>query len=275
MPAGKMYKSSGRGRQTGRRRVKFGKIYRYRKKYTKPTHAVIKSHKSVGYDNVSLFGTSGAGLGGDPQEWILIKPLNLNRVTNAAPDDNDRQANTINARNVSTKIELFPSKRYKQPFQMRIAYGYFKGTNSGGSQTLNAEALKSLYPDVNDALWDREAAGKQDFKWKYHRTYTMTPRNIYDEDTEEGDHVGADRTLVANWMPRKFGINFKFNRRFTYENEDGDSLDGWMPIVAIQCKPIPGGSQFTRPALPTSADIGAFPSPRLSINTTMYFNDVH
>ena len=250
------------------------KNQKFKSKFTKPTHAIIKSCRAVGYNNISLFGTSGVGLGGDPQEWHLIKPLNLTRVSNAAPDDDKRQSNTVFARNCSTHIELFPSKRYLQPFQMRIAYGYFKGTNAAGAQSLNAEAVKNLYPGVNDRLWDRENAGKQDFKWKYSRTYTFNPQQIYDEDTEEGDHMGPDRTLVANWVPRKFKCNFKFNRRFTYENADGDSLDGWMPIVAIQLKPIPGANGFTRPSVPTGADTGAYPSPRLHINSTTYFNDV-
>lgn len=255
-----------RGKKVTRRRP-------YRK-YTRPGNSLIKSSKAVGYDNVSLFGTAGAGLGGDPVEWHLIKPLSLNRVSNSVPDDDARQSNTIFVRNCSTKIELFPSKRYVQPFQMRICYGYFKGDAGAGTQSLTAASMKSVYDSINDRLWDRENAGKQDFKWNYSKVYTFNPRQIYDEDPEEGDHVGADRVMVANWQPRKFGVNMKFNRRFSFANADADSLDGWQPIICIQCKPIPGGNQFTRPTVSTGADTGAYPSPRLHINSTTYFSDV-
>ena len=265
---GKKRRKSSRRKRVPRRK--------YQNKFTRPVHAVVKSKTLTGYDNVSLFGSDGMlQPATDPIEWHLIKPLNLNRVANTEPDDNDRQANTIFARNASCHMEVFPSKRYLGNFQIRICYGYFRGDNSVGSQTLTSTNMKTIYPEINTKLWDRDHAGKQDFKWKYQKTYTLCPRQVYDEDTEEGDHTGADRVLVANWMPRKFRMNFKFNRRHTFANSDGDSLDGWMPIIAIQCKQIPGGLQFTRPSLPTSADTGSNPGPRFEIATTTYWSDVH
>ena len=261
-------------RQQPRRRRKPYK-QNYKSKFSKPTHAVIKSHKAVGYSNVALFGTSPSQLGSDPVNWQLIKPLNLNRVANSAPDDNDRQSNTLFARNCSTLIEVFPSKRYRENFQIRVCYGYFKGDTGVGSQGLTASNMKAIYPTINDKLWDREDADKQDFLWKYQKTYTLCPRQIWDEDTEEGDGIGVDRVMVANWMPRKFKVNFRFNRRVNYENSDGDSLQGYMPIIAVQCMPVPGASGFTRPDMPVSADNGIAPCPRLHISSVTYFNDIH
>lgn len=282
MPAGRLYKYNRRKQTFPKRRknhgkttyAKYRKTYPKKSKFTKPTHAVIKCNRLSGYDDVSLFGTSSMQGSSDPIEWHMIHPLHLTRVSNAAPNDNARQSNTINARNCSVKFEVFPSKRLIQNFQIRICYGYWTGDAAAGTSQLTADMLKTIYPHINDTLFDRDTPAKQDFKWKYTRTYTLTPRQIYDEDTEEGDHAGADRTLVANWTPRRFKVNFKFNRRHTYANADADSLNGWQPIIAIQCKACPGGNQFTRPTVPGGADYGNYPGPRMSIASSTYFNDV-
>lgn len=248
---------------------------RYQRKFTRPASAIVKTHNHVGLQDVSLFGADGMlQPAGDPIEWHLIKPLGLNRVANSAPDDNDRQSNTIFVRNCSVKAEILPSKRYLSPIQIRLCMGWFKGDSAAGTQQMNAANLKTIYPRINDALFDRDHQGKQDFKWVYSRSYTIGPKNIYDEDTEEGDHTGADRVLVANWMPKKISCNFRFNRKHTFANADADSLDGWMPIIGIQCKPVPGGNQFTRPTLPSSADTGSNPGPRFAIKAATYFSDV-
>ena len=260
----------------GKKKAKAGsKPRRYKRKFTRPANAIVKCHNAAGYQDVSLFGSDGMlQPAGDPIEWHLIKPLALNRVANSAPDDNDRQSNTIYVRNCSTSIEVLPSKRYLGPIQIRLCMGWYKGDNAAGTQALTAANMKTIYPNINDHLFDRDHQGKQDFKWIWQRTYTLGPKNIYDEDTEEGDHTGADRVLVANWMPKKMKVNFRFNRKHTFANADADSLDGWQPLIAIQCKPLPGGLQFTRPTLPASADTGSNPGPRFVIKSATYFSDI-
>lgn len=241
-----------------------------------PASSVIKQDLLTGYDNQSLFGNDGVMQGSsDPIEWHFIRPLNLNRVAGTNPDDKARQSNAIWGRN--TRLEWFcvPSKRNIHGFQMRVCYGYYKGDSNQAVQGLNVDNLKSLYPNINDKLNDRDHEGKSDFYWKSTKTYTFTATQVFDEDTEEGDHTGPDRTLVALHKPRKGFLNFRYNRKYTYETSDGDSLNGYMPIIAIQCKPLPGGAQLTRPTLPSSADVGANPSPRISISCSTYFSDIH
>lgn len=259
----------------GRRRYahNYQKVPKRRRK-TRPVNKsgpLVKRTKFVGYDNVALFGTSGVGESGDPIECHLIRPLNLNRVSNATPDDNARQSNTIFARNARCKFECFPVNTYIQPFQIRVAYGYFNGDAGVGTQQLTSAQVKAIYPDINDNLYDQDNEQKKDFKWIYSRTYTMSPKQIWDSDPDDTAEAGS---LRANWFPKRFYINFKFNKRHSYANSDGDSLDGGCPIIMLQVKPLPGGNGFTRPTVPAGGNTGAYPCPRFHINNTTFFSDI-
>lgn len=251
-----------------------GRKNRKGRKVMKPPQ-VIKGHKFAGHDDMALFGTAPAGgETNDPVEWFIFNPLMLNRIANSAPSDTDRQSNKIYARNTKHSIQIIPSKRCIHPFQVRICTGYFKGDDNKGTQGLVKNDLKVIYPDIASKLQTRQNAATADFYWKTQRTYTFTPRQIYDEDTEEGDHTGADRVLVASWRPRTIHVNFKYNRTHTYEGADGDSLNGWNPIIAVQVKPMAGHTDFTRPTLPSTGDTGANPCPRVQSSMTTYFSDI-
>ena len=65
------------------------------------------------------------------------------------------------------------------------------------------------------------------------------------------------------------------SQKKTYESADGDSLNGWISIIAIQCKPLEGGTAFTRPTLPASADVGINPGPRIHSSMVTYFSEVY
>lgn len=241
-----------------------------------PASCIIKNTTLTGWDNQACFGNDGVMQGAsDPIEWQMIRPLNLNRVSNATPDSKSRQSNAVWARNTKFDIQVFPSKRNIHGFQMRVIYGYYKGDSNQATQALTVDNLKTIWPNINDRLQDREHAGKSDFYFKSSQTHTFTARQVFDEDKEEGDHTGDDRILVALHKPRTIYGNFRYNRKYTYENSDGDSLNGYMPLILIQCKPLPGGDQLTRPTLPSSADHGNNPTPRISVNCSTYYSDIH
>ena len=236
----------------------------------------VKAHKFAGHDDMSLFGTAPAGGESyDPKEWYIFSPLMLNRVANSAPSQNNRQSDTIFARNSRAEFQFIPSKRCIQGFQVRVCMGYFKGDDNKGTQGLVSNDLKTIYPEIHTKLQTRENPATDDFKWNYSRTYTFVPKQIYDEDTEEGDHTGADRVLVALWTPKTIKCNFKYNSKKTYESADGDSLNGWNPIICLQCKPLEGGTGFTRPTLPASADTGINPGPRIHSSMLTYFSEIY
>lgn len=248
----------------------------YRKRRNAGSMAVIKGHKFAGHDDMSLFGTAPAGGESyDPKEWYIFSPLMLNRVSNATPSDSNRQSDTIFARNSRAEFQFIPSKRCIQGFQVRVCAGYFKGDDNKGTQGLVSNDLKVIYPEIHTKLQTKQNKATDDFKWNYSRTYTFVPKQIYDEDTEEGDHTGADRVLVALWTPKTIKVNFKYFAKKTFESADGDSLNGWNPIIALQCKPLEGGTAFTRPTLPASADVGVNPSPRIHSSMLTYFSDIY
>ena len=248
----------------------------YRKRRNAGSMAVIKGHKFAGHDDMSLFGTAPAGGESyDPKEWYIFSPLMLNRVSNATPSDTNRQSDTIFARNSRAEFQFIPSKRCIQGFQVRVCAGYFKGDDNKGTQGLVSNDLKVIYPEIHTKLQTKQNKATDDFKWNYSRTYTFVPKQIYDEDTEEGDHTGADRVLVALWTPKTIKVNFKYFAKKTFESADGDSLNGWNPIIALQCKPLEGGTAFTRPTLPASADVGVNPSPRIHSSMLTYFSDIY
>lgn len=249
------------------------------KKYKKPKNpgnmTITKCHKFAGHDDMSLFGNVyGSPESNDPVEWYVFSPLILNRVANSVPSDTDRQSNRIFARNSRAEFQVIPSKRYIQGFQIRVCSGYFKGDDNVGTQGLTKTIMKTIYPEIHTSLNTKQNPATDDFKWNYSKTYTFLPKQIYDEDTEEGDHMGADRVLVALWQPKTIVVNFKHNNVKTFEGADGDSLNGWNPIICIQCKPLEGATQFTRPTLPSSADIGTAPSPRIHSKMETYFSDI-
>lgn len=248
------------------------------KRYRNPAsmRCITKTHKFAGHDDMSLFGNVyGSPESTDPVEWYVFQPLTLNRVSNASPSDNNRQSNKIYARNSRAEFQFIPSKRCIQGFQVRVVSGFFKGDDNVGTQGLTKNIMKTIYPDIHTKLNTKENPATDDFKFKYSRTYTFVPKQIYDEDTEEGDHTGADRVLVALWTPKTIKVNLPYNRVHTYESADGDSLNGWCPIICIQCKPLEGGTQFSRPTLPASADVGTNPSPRIHSSMLTYFSDLY
>lgn len=276
---GRPYRNTKRNTSRGNKRHRVAPAKKTGKRHnlkTPGTMVQVKAHKFAGHDDMSLFGIAPSG--GeihDPKEWYIFAPLMLNRVANSAPSQNNRQSDTIFARNSKAEFQFIPSKRCIQGFQVRVVCGFFKGDDNKGTQGLVSNDLKTIYPDINTKLYTRENSATADFKWKYSKVYTFVPKQIYDEDTEEGDHVGADRVLVALWTPKTIHVNQKHFSKKTYESADGDSLNGWNSIIALQCKPLEGGTAFTRPTLPSQADNGTNPGPRIHSSMVTYFSEIY
>lgn len=236
-----------------------------------PATCIIKNQTLANWQNQSIFGTNDGGQT-DPTTWQIIRPLNMNRVATDY-DGVNRTTNSIWARNTRYDIELMPAKKCLGGFQFRIVHGYFKGDSNVATQGLTAGGLAIIYPDINSRLSDRQHAGKSDFYIKHKETHTFVPQQIYDENGSD-DSVGAE-DMVALYRPRTFFNNFPYNRKITYENSDGDSQNGWLPFIAFQCKPLPGQNMLTRPNVPSGADHGTNPGPRVNLRCSTYFSDIH
>ena len=236
-----------------------------------PATCIIKNNTLTGWDDQAVFGSNDGGQT-DPTEWQIIRPLNMNR-TATDYDGKNRTTNAIWARNTKYDLEVFPQPKNLGGFQLRIIHGYFKGDSNVATQGLTGSGLRVIYPKINSRLSDREHAGKSDFYWKHSETHTFTPQQIYDQNGSD-DSVGAE-SMVGLWRPRKFYNNFNYNRKITYENSDGDSQNGWLPIIAFQVKPIHGQNMLTRPNVPSEANHGNNPTPRVSLRCSTYFSDIH
>lgn len=236
-----------------------------------PATCIIKNNHLTGWQNQSVFGTNDGGQS-DPTTWQMIRPLNLNRVATDY-DGKNRTVNAIWARNTRYDIEIMPAKKCLGGFQLRVVHGYFKGDSNVATQGLTGSGMNVIYPNINSRLSDREHAGKSDFYFKHKETHTFTPSQIYDENGSD-DSIAAEQ-MVALYRPKTIYGNFNYNRKITYENSDGDSQNGWLPFIGFQCKPLPGQNMLTRPNLPSEADHGTNPGPRINLRCSTYFSDIH
>lgn len=237
---------------------------------------IVKRHAFTGLDRIMPFGMNVSNVSLD--SFRLFFPLHLSKSTaNSNADDfNNRESNRIYARNCQFWCNIQPRTTCIEPFQIRIMAGYFKGDDNTGTGQLTSQALKTLYPEINDLPYTRNT-GQRDFYWKYTRTYNMCPKQLYngtDETYPAPDESQADRAL---WLPKDLKYNFRFNRLYDYEDDEGDSINGWTPLIAVQCLPLEGGTAFTRPDIETniSGNVGAYPGPLMHVSMVTYFNDCH
>lgn len=242
---------------------------------------IIKRHAFQGLEQLCPYGTSPNGLF-QGQTFRVFLPLALAKDTNetAASDFNNRESSRIYARNCQFKCNVQPNSKYMAPFQMRIMAGYYKGDDNDGTQGggLTPAVLKTLYPNIQDLPYTRND-GQRDYYWKYRKTFNFCPKQLYDGVAEHMPGVTEDESQVNRslWMPRSFSYNFRFNRIHEFETAESDTLNGWTPLIVVQCMPLEGGPTFSRPNIETDLDnnnIGS-PSPLLNVSMVTYFNDCH
>ena len=240
---------------------------------------IIKRHAFAGLDQLCPYGTSPNGLFTGATFRVFL-PLNISKDTSGSNSANlnARESARIFARNCQFQCNVQPSNQYLQPFQMRLMAGYYKGDDNAGTQGAGVlpATLKTLYPEINDMPYTKNV-GQRDYYWKYKKTFNFCPKQLYDGVDESNALGGEDASHVTNslWMPRTIKYNFRFNRVHEYEDADGDSLNGWTPLIVLQCMPLEGGTAFTRPNIESdqSNNKGAAPTPVLHTSMITYFND--
>lgn len=239
---------------------------------------IIKRHPFTGIDRLLSFGTDVSGL--QLKTFRLFFPLQLSKSSsNSNADDfNNRESNRIYARNTQFWMNVQTPSTQMEPYQIRIMCGYFKGDDNSGTGQLTDQNLKTLYPEINNLPYTKNI-GQRDFYWKYEKVINMCPKQLYNGTAEPytnpgGDESQSDRAL---WMPRDFKYNFRFNRLYDYESDEGDSLNGWTPLIAVQMLPLEGGTAFTRPNFETDIDAAAGNNkcPLMHVSMVTYFNDCH
>ena len=246
------------------------------------------------------------GLTNPPVHWQVFNPLYL-PATQQQHDLTDREDLRIYANNCQAEIELYFNKMNIDCCHVRCMYGYYYGLpNMAQSNLLDHTLLETLLP-IHSSRLDPANQQTRQFKILSDRTTLMVPKQLYDanwsdDNTSLTEAIFGENPLTegeevthALWTPYKKRFNFRFNRQFTYQNSDPDSIVGGNPFVAIGVFPAGDATQFK--SLPF-ADVGQSyqgkltyvddsgvthnvsvkdttnPSPALSIKLTTYFKDI-
>ena len=263
---------------------------------------VLNQDENIGTPQQTFTGMTTAS-----RHWEVFNPLYL-QATAGQHEANDREDMRIYALNCRAEIEVYMNKMNIDCCYVRCMYGYYKGLpNLAQSNLLDYSLLESLLP-THTARLDPANATTRQFKILSDRTSILVPKQLFDSNWSD-DTAGkienifgtnlfgtAEGTEITNalWLPYRKRFNFKFNRQFTYQNSDADSIVGMNPFIAIGVFPCGDAPKFR--SLPMAADQtynGEFhytdsegsvhtvkvsdtqnPSPALSVKLNTYFKDI-
>lgn len=285
-----------------KKKSNFKKKSNYKRNYRKgPTMnqiinkmCITKVHQFAGLEEIRPFGTSVNGV--DTANWYMVNVAALARDNGntATADVTNRESSRIHYKNFRLNFNILPNRQCYAPLQYRYIFGYFKGDDSLGTQGLTPARLTSMFPKMTtNVKLNRPGTSTDpsptDMYVKYQsKVFTCTPKMVYDANGSDDSTSGTEIVIGENtltegaepmrgvWLPKSHKLNFQVNRTLTYEDGDGDSLNGWCPFWAIQCLGIE--YPFSKPNIVSDTDRtkwGRFPSPRLQIDATAYFCDIH
>jgi len=253
-------------------------------------------------------GTSNQTLTGvltNARHWSVFNPLFL-PATSGQHEPTDREDMRIYANNTQAEIELYFNKNNIDCCYVRCVYGYYKGLpNLNDSNALDQNLMETLLPLHTSRLDPAQATTKQ-FRILSDRTSLCVPKQLYDSNWSDDKTTKAEVIFGENpwtegqeithalWLPYKKRFNFKFNRQFTYQNSDADSIVGMNPFIAIGVFPCGDAQVFkSLPLAAANTYDGSFvyttpegqvstvkitdtnnPSPALSVKLATYFKDI-
>ena len=245
------------------------------------------------------------GLVTTASHWQVFNPLYL-PATLQQHDPENREDMRIYANNCQAEIEVYMNKNNIDCCYVRCIYGFYYGLpNQADSNALTGAQMDTLLPQHSSRLDPANATTRQ-FKIISDRQTLKVPKQLYDSNWSDDNQTaleaifGDSNPLLegeeithALWTPYKKTFNFKFNRQFTYQNSDADSIVGANPFIAIGVFPcgdahvfksLPLGQQTYDGKFQYADDDGALhsvavtdllnPSPALSVKLTTYFKDV-
>jgi len=279
----KAKRRTGKGGTARKRIPKHAQSKQQLAQFVKNQSVITKKHLFPGLNGIRPFGSDDNDSGiVSNQQWRIFHPMNLHKEATQSPanDWGDRESSKIYAKNTSFKMRVTPDQLFLEPFYVRILAGYFKGDDNVGTQGLTNASMKTIYPEIDSGKYTRNT-GQRDFYWKYEKTRLVCPKQIYDSNGSDNATTGMgqvelDEPMRALVCPFEMNYNFVHNRIHSFEDSDGDSLNGWTPIIAVQCLPLQGNNPFLRKTLEgDTSNPGSRPGPVLDVVMTTYFNDCH
>lgn len=248
-----------RGRGKGRRR----KPRQTKASQMKNVALSLKDTKkhSTHVSNFTLWKNDAAGTGAQP--FVVIKPLSALAMS-ATNSETARESNMIYAMNCRLDLNITTNPLTLNPYHIRIIKGWAKGNASYGasarspndqiSEAVLATTIPNHFTEIDS----------DDFKILMDKSYTLSPKQVYDAYPQSQ----ASTDNRALWSDFTFKHNWKFDRKYKFEDSTGASLVGWHPFIAIQLDRSIYGPQFT-------GTDGACPSPTVQYNFDTYFKDIN
>lgn len=210
--------------------------------------------------------------------WIMFRPYD---VPGEGPTANHighyRQTNNIWVNRFSGIAHINVNPLTKQPVEIRQMCGWYKGTSKPNDPPIVAFTATHLQNSFPNRLRRYDSSN---FKIVEDKTFTVTPKMIYDSNGSD-DSVGGE-SMLAVWNPLTLKCNFKINRKVEFTDYDddltggtgggnaddfnpaGDVHLGWVPFVAFQ---------FRCPNQAFTSLMGSNPSPQWDYKFTTYFKD--
>ena len=214
--------------------------------------------------------STGTQLWNNTNKWMVFQPLNLDM--SSTNSEAQRESSMIYALNYRLKMIFEPAPQSTDPFYLRFVTGYAKGSaNQYEAQGVQVPNQMVQSANINTKIPNYLTEfDKDDWVIKSDKLIRVHPQQIY--DSSSGDTV-AENTLGSNdnralWRNTIRNFNFKFNRKYTYEESTGGTLVGWVPFIAVQLDRTHFGSAFT-------GETGGSPSPLLTYESCLYFKDIH
>ena len=179
---------------------------------------------------------------------LLIKPYFIEGNSTLASGQDElhkRNGNQIYVSRTSGFFRVEVPSTVVNAVDVRHICGWYKGTGAvigqnAGPQGLTAQLSATHLSEVfssNIARYD-----PANFKIVSDRTFTKVPESIFDLDGPNGQGT----TMVGLWKPINIKCNFKFNKRFKYQdgkqNDDseittnGENVLGWKPFIWLYVK---------------------------------------
>jgi len=215
---------------------------------------------------------------GTELNWVVLKPTAL------AKQHQDKDGNVFNTRteqkiyanNYLLNGELMIPKETKGCVQVRVQMGWFKGTQTLLTSQFGVNALQQIIPTAT-SKFDPETSEAKAFKIVSDTMRTYYPIQIYDNTSGErtAESAGLVSDNVGLWKPIVVKRNFKFNRKFQYDGDEGDSQVGWVPYIAIGVFPCENASIGTTNASEYTRQPSHIVSPTFSYESRMYFKDIN
>jgi len=257
--------STGLGKPRGRAKGRRGKPKQTKASQMKKIALSLKDTKkhSSSVSNFTLWKTDAAGAGRQP--FVVIKPLTALAMS-ATNSETARESNMVYAMNTRLDLNITTNPLTLNPYHLRIIKGWAKGNASYGTAP-SAQMPNDQLSEANISLTIPNhftEIDSDDFKVLMDKTYTLAPRQVYDA-YPGSEHATDNRAL---WKDFTFKHNWKFDRKYKFEDSTGASLVGWHPFIAIQIDRSVYGPQFTGTS-------GACPSPTVQYNFDTYFKDIN